>query len=114
VLVRATLPVAALTAFADIATKLAGFRRIVADAASGIVRVNVAADDVSEVAAADALLAGSRVCGGSGRVERRDDVLRGRVATWGDGDAPGLFLMRRIKDEFDPKGVLEPGRGLVR
>lgn len=114
VLVRASLPIAAQSAFADIATRLEGFRHLVADAASAIVRVLIEADDDSEIAAADELLAGARVCGGSARVERRPPALRERAATWGDGDAPGLFLMRRIKDEFDPNGILEPGRGIVR
>ena len=113
-LVRASLPVAAQTAFADIAMRLDGFAQIVADAASGIVRVHVDADDDDELAAADELLAGARVCGGTARVERRPESLRERVAAWGDGDAPGLFLMRRIKSEFDPNGILEPGRGLIR
>jgi glycolate oxidase FAD binding subunit len=112
-LVRASLPVAAQAAFADIATRLDGFAQLVADAASGIVRVHVKADDDDEIAAADELLAGARVCGGSARVERRPESLRERVAAWGDGDAPGLFLMRRIKSEFDPNGILEPGRGIV-
>jgi glycolate oxidase FAD binding subunit len=113
-LVRASLPVAAQTAFADIATRLDGFAQLVADAASGIVRVHVEADDEDDLSAADELIAGARVCGGSARVERRPESLRERVAAWGDGDAPGLFLMRRIKSEFDPNGILEPGRGLVR
>ena len=77
-------------------------------------RLHVDADDDYELAAADELLAGARVCGGSARVERRPESLRERVAAWGDGDAPGLFLMRRIKSEFDPNGILEPGRGIVR
>jgi glycolate oxidase FAD binding subunit len=94
--------------------RLDGFAQLVADAASGIVRVHVDADDDDELAAADQLLAGARVCGGSARVERRPESLRARVAAWGDGDSPGLFLMRRIKSEFDPNGILEPGRGLVR
>jgi glycolate oxidase FAD binding subunit len=113
-LVRASLPVAAQPAFADIATRLDGFAQLVADAASGIVRVHVDAEDEEQRDAADELLAGARVCGGSARVERRPEALRERVAAWGDGDAPGLFLMRRIKSEFDPNGILEPRRGIVR
>ena len=113
VLVRASLPVAAQAAFADIATGLEGARAFIADAASAIVRVEIEGDGSSEIAAADALLAGARVCGGSARVERRPQALRGQIGAWGDGDVPGLFLMRRIKAEFDPRGVLEPGRGIV-
>jgi glycolate oxidase FAD binding subunit len=114
VLVRASLPIAAQPAFADIATRLAGFRQLVADAASGIVRVQVQSDEANETAAADTLLAAARVCGGSAHVERRPETLRASVSAWGDGDVPGLFLMKRLKDAFDPEGVLEPGRGVVR
>jgi glycolate oxidase FAD binding subunit len=113
-LVRASLPIAAQTAFADAATHLAGFRHLVSDAASGVVRVHVQGDEVSEIAAADALRAAAHVCGGSAHVERRPEALRESVAAWGDGDIPGLFLMKRLKDAFDPNGVLEPGRGVVR
>ncbi len=114
VLVRASLPPGAQTAFADAALQLDGFARLVADAASGIVRVLVSADDDDLIAASDALLADARVCGGSARVERRPERLRQRITALGDGDLPGLFLMRRLKDAFDPNGVLEPGRGPVR
>ncbi len=114
VLVRASLPIAAQPAYANIASRLAGFRELVADAASAIVRVRVEGDETSEIAAADELLANARVCGGTARVERRPAALRDRAATWADGDVPGLFLMKRLKDEFDPDRVLEPGRGIVK
>jgi glycolate oxidase FAD binding subunit len=114
VLVRASLPPAAQPAFAEAALRLEGFARLVADAASGIARVHVHGDDDDMRAAADALLAAARVCGGSARVERRPASLRDQVAAWGDGDLPGLFLMRRLKEAFDPNGILEPGRGPVR
>ncbi len=112
--VRASLPIAAQNAFADVATRLAGFRHLVADAASGVVRVHVQSDESSEIAAADALRAAARVCGGSAYVERRPEAIRDSVSAWGDGDVPGLFLMKRLKEAFDPNGVLEPGRGVVR
>jgi len=113
VLVRASLPVAAQPAYAEAAMRLEGFARLVSDAASGIARVHVRGDDDVLIAAADALLADARVCGGSARVERRPDHLRERIEPWGDGDVPGLFLMRRLKAAFDPNGVLEPGRSVV-
>lgn len=114
VVVRASLPPAAQAAFAHTASRMDGFARLVADAASGIVRVHVNGADDDLVAAADALLAAARVCGGSARVERRPERLRSRSAAWGDGDLPGLFLMKRIKSAFDPNGVLAPARGPVR
>jgi glycolate oxidase FAD binding subunit len=113
-IVRASLPPAAQPAFADAAVRLDGFARLVADAASGIVRVQLRGSDEDQVAGADALLAAALVCGGSARVERRPERLRARIAAWGDGDLPGVFLMRRIKEAFDPAGILEPGRGPVR
>jgi len=112
--VRASLPIAAQNAFADVATHLAGFQHVVADAASGVVRVHVQSDESSEIAAADALRAAARVCGGSAHIERRPEAIRDSVSAWGDGDVPGLFLMKRLKEAFDPNGVLEPGRGVVR
>lgn len=114
VIVRASLPPAAQAAFADVAVRLEGFLRLVADAVTGTVRVALRGDDDALVLGADALLAAARMCGGTARVERRPDALRARIAPWGDGDLPGLFLMRRLKDAFDPNGILEPARGPVR
>ncbi len=108
--VRAALPLAAQPAFATTAARLEGFAQLVADAASGIVRVVVRGDDRLTLEAADALFAAARVCGGSARVERRPDSLRGRLRAWGDAEPAGLFLMRRLKEAFDPRGILEPGR----
>lgn len=113
-IVRASLPPAAQSSFADVAMRLDGFTRLVADAASGIVRVHVRGLDDDVVAGTDALLAAARVCGGSARVERRAAHLRARIGAWGDTDLPGRFLMRRLKEAFDPAGVLEPSRGPVR
>jgi len=108
--VRAALPLAAQPAFATTAARLEGFAQLVADASSGIVRVVVRGDDAVTLDAADALLAAARVVGGSARIERRPDSLRGRLRAWGDAEPAGLFLMRRLKEAFDPHGILEPGR----
>jgi len=108
--VRAALPLAAQPAFATTAARLEGFAQLVADAASGIVRVVLRGDDAVVLDAADALLAAARVCGGSARVERRPESLRARLGAWGDAEPAGRFLMRRLKDAFDPRGILEPGR----
>ncbi len=108
--VRAALPLAAQPAFATTAARLEGFAQLVADAASGIVRVVVRGDDRVTLDAADALLAAARACGGSARVERRPDPLRARLRAWGDTEPAGLFIMRRLNEAFDPRGVLEPGR----
>jgi glycolate oxidase FAD binding subunit len=110
VVVRAALPLAAQPAFAMAGARLEGFAQLVADAASGIVRVVLRGDDAVVLSGADALLAAARVCGGSARVERRPDSLRARLRAWGDAEPAGHFLMRRLKDAFDPRGILEPGR----
>jgi glycolate oxidase FAD binding subunit len=110
IVVRAALPLAAQPAFATAAARLEGFAQLVADAAGGIVRVVLRGDDRVILDGADALLAAARVCGGSARVERRPDSLRARLRAWGDAEPAGLFLMRRLKEAFDPRGILEPGR----
>jgi glycolate oxidase FAD binding subunit len=108
--VRAALPLAAQPAFAATAARLEGFVQLVADAASGIVRVVLRGDDAVVLNSADALFAAARVCGGAVRVEGRPDSLRARLRAWGDAEPAGHFLMRRLKDAFDPRGILEPGR----
>lgn len=110
IVIRASLPLAAQTAFANTATGLEGFAQLVADAASGIVFVRLRGDDDILISGADALLAAAHVVGGSARLERRPDTLRSRIGAWGDAEPAGRFLMRRLKDAFDPEGILEPGR----
>ena len=108
--VRAALPLAALTAFATTSARLEGYALLVADATSGIARVLLRGDDAVVIDGANALLAAARVCGGSARVERRPDSLRARLRAWGDAEPGGRLLMRRIKEAFDPRAILEPGR----
>jgi glycolate dehydrogenase FAD-binding subunit len=108
-LVRVSLPLAASPAFAEIATRLETLAALVADAASGVVRVHLAGDDDAVIRDAEALLVAARVVGGNGRIERRVEHLRSRLLTW-PTPPNGDFLMRRIKESFDPAGILEPGR----
>jgi glycolate oxidase FAD binding subunit len=112
-LVRAALPPAAQAAFAESALRLDAFARLVADAASGIVRVHLSGEDAVVLADADALLAAASAVGGTARVERRAPALAARLAAWAAHEPGGLFLMRRIKAAFDPEGALEPGRSIV-
>lgn len=112
-LVRASLPLAAQRSFIETAASLETFARCVADAASGIIRIHLRGEDAAVLLGADTLIAGARSVGGSARVERREESLRGRLAAWGPPPG-GDFLMRRIKRAFDPAGTLEPGRGIVR
>ena len=108
-LVRVSLPVAASLAFAETAALLGSLDALVADAASGVVRVHLLGDDDAVVRDAEALLVAARVVGAAGRIERRAEHLRSRLLTW-PTQPNGDFLMRRIKEAFDPAGVLEPGR----
>ena len=108
-LVRVSLPLAATPAFAETAARLESLAALVADAASGIVRVHLLGDDEDLIRDAEALLLAARVVGGTGRIERRAEHLRSRLSTW-PTRPNGDFLMRRIKEAFDPAGILEPGR----
>ncbi len=109
IVVRAALPLSAQPAFADAAAQADRGARVVADAASGIANVHLREDRAGLVAAADALLANARVLGGSARIERSSlSDLDIAVAA-----PPGAFLMRRLKDAFDPRGILEPARSVI-
>jgi glycolate dehydrogenase FAD-binding subunit len=107
--VRVALPIAAQSAFADTAARLEGFATIVADAASGVLGVHVRGSDAVVIRDAEALLLAARMVGGSGRIERRAEHLHPRLAAW-PTHPNGEHLMRRIKEAFDPAGILEPGR----
>jgi glycolate dehydrogenase FAD-binding subunit len=48
--------------------------------------------------------------GGGVVVERASRTLRERLDPWGPVPAPALAVMRAIKTEFDPLGILNPGR----
>jgi glycolate oxidase FAD binding subunit len=52
--------------------------------------------------------------GGSVIVEQCPLALKERIDVWGPVDPQALALMRRIKTEFDPTGVLNPGRFVSR
>jgi glycolate oxidase FAD binding subunit len=107
-LVRVAVPLAAQTAFADTAARLECFATLVADAGSGVLRMHLQGDDAAVIRDAEALLLAARMVGGGGRVERRAERLRARLSAW-PTRPNGEVLMRRIKDAFDPAGVLEPG-----
>jgi len=111
-LIRAALPLAAQRSFAESAARLDAFARLVADAGSGTIRVHLRGDDAAVLLAADTLLAAATFVGGSARVERRHPGLHDRLRAWSVRPA-GDFLMERIKDAFDPAGILEPGRSIL-
>lgn len=112
-LVRAALPLGAMRSFVESAARLDTVARLVTDAGTGVVRAHLRGDDAAVLAAADTLVAGASVVGGNARVERRSASLHDRLRAWSGPPPGGLFLMRRIKDAFDPAGILEPGRSVV-
>lgn len=112
-LVRAALPLGTQRSFLESALALDAFETAVADAGTGVARVHLRGDDAAVLRGADALLASASALGGSARVERRDPALRDRLRGWSAQEPAGAFLMRRIKEAFDPAGILEPGRGAI-
>jgi glycolate oxidase FAD binding subunit len=60
------------------------------------------------------VLAVTRDVGGSLVVERCPLDVKRRLDVFGDVSGPSFELMRRVKEQFDPQGVLSPGRYLGR
>jgi glycolate dehydrogenase FAD-binding subunit len=108
-LARVSLPLAASAAFAEAAGRFETVAALVADVTSGVARAHFVGDDEAVIRDAQALLLAARAVGGAGRIERRAERLRPRLSTW-PTRPNGDFLMRRIKESFDPAGILEPGR----
>jgi glycolate oxidase FAD binding subunit len=107
--VRAALPLSAQAPFAEAAARADRGAWVVADAASGIAQVHLP-DETGALAAADGLVAKARVLGGGARIERTTIV---GLDTFSGPEPAGAFLMRRLKDAFDPSGILEPGRSAL-
>jgi glycolate oxidase FAD binding subunit len=66
-----------------------------------------AEDALSEGARAAVVTA--RASAGDAYIERLPDAMRPSFDVW-LGEPPGFLLMRRIKEEFDPRRTLNPGR----
>jgi glycolate oxidase FAD binding subunit len=82
--------------------------RCLAHAANGVVRVAVA--DARAIGAVLLTLREAVAAhGGSAVVERATSAAKSGLDVWGV-DGPELDLMRRLKDTFDPSGLLAPGR----
>ncbi|MEA2661602.1 MAG: glycolate oxidase binding subunit [Chloroflexota bacterium] len=108
VIIRAALPLSAQAAYAEAAARGERTAHIVADAASAIVHVHLM--EGADAVAAETIVATARVLGGSARIER--GAIAG-LATFSGPEPSGAFLMRRLKDAFDPHGILEPARGAL-
>jgi glycolate oxidase FAD binding subunit len=79
-------------------------------AAVGVLLVRVGGDVAQQAAAIAGLRARIPPGRGSVVVVRAGDELKRVVDVWGTG-GDALPLMRAIKREFDPEGLLNPGRG---
>ena len=89
---------------------------IIADPGFGMVRMFLWPDgpetsiDDEKLAAFTASVQGlSKGVGGSAVVERASPEFKHRVNVWGDSPE-GTQIMTRIKQKFDPMGILNPGR----
>jgi glycolate oxidase FAD binding subunit len=77
----------------------------------GVLRVGLAEDATGRLARAiERLRAFVGDADGSVVVERGSTALRASVDPWGPVAAGQLELMRALKQEFDPRGTLNPGR----
>lgn len=77
----------------------------------GLLRVAVGPGEPAFLAGAiERLRAFVAADGGSVVVERGAAALRASLDPWGPVPPPALELMRALKQEFDPRGTLNPGR----
>lgn len=77
-------------------------------AGHGIAYLRLNGPDDALVAALDALRAAAAATRGSVVVQDAPLPLLGRLDVW--GPIPALEVMRRLKAQFDPHGILNPGR----
>jgi glycolate dehydrogenase FAD-binding subunit len=82
--------------------------RMVARAASGVTLVGFSGGDQAEFVEELREIWTRR--GGSVVLQRASANLKKRVGTWSTGGRDDLSLMRRVKEKFDPRGTLNPGR----
>jgi glycolate oxidase FAD binding subunit len=76
---------------------------------TGIIDIQLPAGDAQAAAEhVDALRRAARDVGGSVVVTQAPPDVKQQVDVWGESDA--LPLMRRLKDGFDPRRTLNPGR----
>ena len=93
-----------------LAERLPQSTRWVAAADSGLLYVDAPLPELeAAVDTIQALRAGMALLGGHLTVESAPTELKRRVDVWGPA-GPGERLMRRIKEQFDPAGILSPGR----
>ena len=88
---------------------------VVADVGTGLVRLLWWTPDGLPIGLEELEVAIRKLRQGAGQlgghlvVERCPLELKSRIDVWGD-PPEGMVIMRRIKDELDPAGILNPGR----
>lgn len=85
------------------------FAQIVQPGAGILRAVSEADDSPAVIEGVASLRQAATALGGYTIVERCDPSLKARLDVWGDV-GPSLVVMRRVKEQFDPSGVLNPGR----
>ena len=85
---------------------------LIGRAGAGVFLARVGGDADAQASVLTDLRARIRPLSGSAVLVRTSDELKSRVDVWGPiGD--GFAVMRAIKRQFDPNGILNPGRGPV-
>jgi glycolate oxidase FAD binding subunit len=108
-----TLPSRTAATLAEARSALAAVAPVVTTACPvvGVVRVAVEAGETAALGTAvERLRAFVAADDGAVVVERGPAALRARVDPWGPVEPPALALMRALKQELDPRGVLNRGR----
>lgn len=83
---------------------------VIGRAGLGVLLVRLEADDNAQARTIAAIREQLPAGRGSLVLRRATEALKARVGVWGPiGDA--LPLMRAVKQQFDPQGILNPGRG---
>jgi len=113
VILKAALPIGAVAGYVSAAEQSAHAHRqslaAIAEAGSGIVRCYVRAETPSGAASlVTELRSAAEAMRGSLVVLQAPADLKAAVDVW--GPVKGLDLMRRLKAEFDPARILNPGR----
>jgi glycolate oxidase FAD binding subunit len=106
----ATVPARLVEALGAVQAVLPGAATAGAAALGALRALITHADAATLVGALERLRATVGAVDGAVIVERAPRSLRERLDPWGPIPAPSLAVMRAIKTEFDPSGVLNPGR----
>ena len=110
VMLRLATPPARLAEALAAARAAAPGASTTATCGAGVARLILDAGDARAVAAVERLRAVAADADGALVVERAPRAVREVVDAWGPVAPGALAIMRALKSEFDPLGVLNPGR----